>query len=168
MRFALIATFAAVSVAPLPAGAQDLAAPCAFYEDLIAAAPSKFEAYRDMEQAPGLYAATFQPPQFPNCTVFAQEEAALLCYGAWGPRAVLRVVYTAELGRMRSCLTGWEAQRPFPTAEPQFEIVEGVRYLRETDAGTLTLGLAFVRETAGAGRHRASFAILFQPPRPGV
>jgi len=168
MRFALIATFAALSVAPLPAGAQDLAAPCTFYEDLIAAAPSKFEAYRDKEQAPGLYAATLQPPQFPNCSVVAQEEAALLCYGPPGPRAVLRVIYMAELGRMRTCLTGWKAQRPVPTVDPQIEMMEGVRYLRETDAGTMTLGLAFARETAGVGRHRVGFAILFQPPRPGV
>jgi hypothetical protein len=164
----LASTILAVGLAAWLPSAQAQAPSCKIYEDLSAAAPSRFETYRGVEQAPGIYAAKLRPAQFPNCAVISQTEAALICYGGLGPEGVARMAYNAELRRMRTCLGGWTTKPPLETDDPQIEMVDGARFIRETPAGELTFGVALGREKIGARRYRVGFALLWKPLRTGV
>jgi hypothetical protein len=169
MKLACIVIVALVLTALLPsAGAQATLSSCKLYEDLIAAAPAKFASYRGKEFAPGVYTVKVLLPQVPTCATFAQAESALLCYGPLGAEAIVRLVYLAELQRMRGCFEGWTT-KPLVEVEGPFESVDGLRFVRETAEGVLTVGIGLSREKTGEPRlHRVGFGVTWRPLPAGV
>ena len=163
------ALFLALSASHQIAEAQTPISPCKFYEDLIAAAPEDFAPYRDQEIRPGIYVAKLHPAQFPICATTARSaEASLLCYGVPGQETIVRPIYEIEQRRLLSCLQRWKKAPLLETDDPQIEMVEGVRFIRSTSDGELSLGAILAREKTGARLYRIGFVILWKQVQPGA
>lgn len=156
-----IAALGALAFAPL-AEAQSVPSSCKLYDDLVAAAPAKFESYRANELSPGVYATTLRPVPYPNCAATAQAETSFICFGNPGSESVMRIIHRGERARLTECLKGWET-KPVLEVDGPGEIVEGVRFIRVTAEGELTVGLSLVRDKARAGLYRLGFGVVLRP-----
>lgn len=137
---------------------------CAAYDELLAAAPSGFEAFKG-ELMPGTTNA-FQSRKMPGgmyCVVGEGETPAFVCISDEMTEERTRRAYDLRLSALRACLDGWETA-PFLDVPGPIQTAEALRFIRQADGGLLSIGAAVgFTEVDGAIRWRVGFGVSWKP-----
>lgn len=137
---------------------------CTIYNDLVAAAPEHFESLRGVERQPGLFDSSMRLAPYAGCAVYTNVEAGFLCQGWPGSESLNRLLFEAERTRLRSCFADW-LEAPYVDAPGPYVLIDGLRFVRNTSEGEITVGVLLGREVDGDDPlYIMGFALLFFPP----